>query len=189
MNNPTNPKYNINHIPILKSNLQKCVRRSLNEFAINTALCLMILDPNELLRRLPIIILEDVILHEDYTFLVWLMCAVSKNLKINDFFLDKCLNIVNDISINKNREIVNPNIQYKKIDLRKIEKDDFSNFLNSKQKNLLWSIELRKSYGGMNGDMKMLNYFTNKWYDKFKNNYNYELILKKNLKIDYKDFT
>ena len=59
----------------------------------------------------------------------------------------------------------------RKLDLTKIS--DY-------EKDILWSIQLRKSYGGMKGDMKMLNYFTQKWYDRFKEGYellgsNYEI--------------
>lgn len=64
---------------ILKSNLQKCVRRRCETQAYATTLQLLRQDPSELLRRLPIIMLEDTLVHPRYfPELVWLMVAVSK---------------------------------------------------------------------------------------------------------------
>ncbi len=64
---------------ILKSNLQKCIRRRCETQAYATALQLLRQDPSELLRRLPIIMLEDTLLHPHYfPELIWLMVGVSK---------------------------------------------------------------------------------------------------------------
>lgn len=64
---------------ILKSNLQKCIRRRRETQAYATALQLLRQDTAELLRRLPIIMLEDTLLHPRYfPELVWLMVGVSK---------------------------------------------------------------------------------------------------------------
>lgn len=158
-------KFNLNHIPLLKSNLQKCIRRSKEGKALNTGLTLLCLDENELLRRLPIIILEDSILIENYSFLIWMMCSVSKGFKLNDIFLNKLLNIIRDIAKTKFRDkYENKNV--KNFNLKKIKA------INKDKSNILWSIQLRKSYGGMKGDMNMLEYFSYKWYERFVNDFN-----------------
>jgi hypothetical protein len=49
-------------VPLLKSNLQKAVRRMDTNAALTTTLMLLELDPVEVIRRLPIIYIEDVCL-------------------------------------------------------------------------------------------------------------------------------
>jgi hypothetical protein len=66
-------------VPILKSNLQKCVRRCERARGLRTAWHLLRQEPTELLRRLPVIIPEDSMIQPDlYVELVWLMAAHSK---------------------------------------------------------------------------------------------------------------
>ena len=65
--------------PLLKSNLQKQIRRGEKE-AITTASLMLDLDEFELLRRLSIIAAEDVTLSQETSRIVWYMAAVSKRL-------------------------------------------------------------------------------------------------------------
>jgi hypothetical protein len=75
------PHYNVS---VLKSNLQKCVRRGKGNEAAATARQLLLQDPNELLRRLPILMCEDALLCAPlFCELVWLMAAVSKGYALN----------------------------------------------------------------------------------------------------------
>jgi hypothetical protein len=152
--------YNRDQIPILKSNLQKCVRRSLVEPSISTALTLLCLDSSQLLRRLPIIMLEDVILNNDILLLIWLMCANSKGFPINDELMLRIINIVHFLASSNIRD------SYEKLDTINIKKFKL-NELGLKERNILWALQLRCSYGGMFGDMKMINYLTKCWYERF----------------------
>jgi hypothetical protein len=68
-------KYNV---PLLKSNLQKAIRRCQTQIAINSALAIIQKVPIELLRRLPIIYIEDVCLMDSYSIPVWLMMAEKR---------------------------------------------------------------------------------------------------------------
>lgn len=72
------------HMPsLLKSNLQKAVRRRHIEEAFATAKHFLAQDAGELLRRLPIIMCEDTLLHPSlFMTLVWLMAAVSKGYRL-----------------------------------------------------------------------------------------------------------
>lgn len=63
---------------MLKSILQKSIRRRRPLPAVRVAMELVDKALGELLRRLPIIILEDSMLHPDLPLLVWLMVAESK---------------------------------------------------------------------------------------------------------------
>jgi hypothetical protein len=67
-------------LPVYKSNLQKCIRRRLDSKAIRTAYSILSLNEFELLRRLPIIMMEDVLPHPSIRTLVWWMMATSKPL-------------------------------------------------------------------------------------------------------------
>jgi len=64
---------------LLKSNLQKAVRRRQSAAAFATLKHLLAQDANELLRRLPVIMCEDTLLHPQlFIEVVWLMAAASK---------------------------------------------------------------------------------------------------------------
>ena len=167
LTNIAKTNFNISQIPILKSNLQKCIRRSKVEEAKSSALTILCLKSSELLRRLPIIILEDVMLNNDFLFLVWLMCAESKGFPINDGYMNKIINSVELLASFSKRDLC---YKLDKLDIRKFKK---LNNLNDNYKDVLWGIQLRKSYGGMKGDMKMLNYFTKLWYDRFSNGFTF----------------
>jgi hypothetical protein len=72
------------NVSVLKSNLQKCVRRRCVAEALATARQFLYQDPNEMLRRLPIIMCEDAMLCPSlFCELVWLMAAVSKGYVLN----------------------------------------------------------------------------------------------------------
>lgn len=77
-------------IPVLKSVLQKSIRRRRPLPAIRVAMELVDKAQGELLRRLPIIILEDSTLHPDFALLCWLMAAESK-VCYSNYRVDWCL--------------------------------------------------------------------------------------------------
>lgn len=168
-------KYNLNkeliynNVPYLKSHLQKCIRKQNDNLAIPTALHMMKLDLNDFLRRIIIIMLEDVSLHESLTTLVWLMIAVTKNFKMKKYIYEWLLGIIyvlckidefDYISLELHNEIINTKI---------IDEIESYNILKNNELSILYSIHIRITYGGMEGDMKMLRGFTKIWYERFKN--------------------
>ena len=60
---------------ILKSNLQKCIRRGYTDKALRTANQYMEVNMVSFLRRISVIILEDVVLHESFNVIMWLICC------------------------------------------------------------------------------------------------------------------
>ena len=72
------PKLEYTKNQYLLSHLQKSVRRMDDIKAVQTSKHLIDLDIKAYLRRLPIIMLEDVTLHESLSIIVWLMIAESK---------------------------------------------------------------------------------------------------------------
>ncbi len=79
---PPPHKYEYN-VHLLKSNLQKCFRRRLYTETMATVQQLLFQDPTELLRRLPVILLEDSLLYPYlYNQVVWLQFAHSKGYQL-----------------------------------------------------------------------------------------------------------
>ena len=62
-------------IPLLKSNLQKAIRRRHKDVAVTSALAILDHNPIELFRRLAIIFIEDVCLLDCYPIIIWWMIA------------------------------------------------------------------------------------------------------------------
>lgn len=73
------------NVHILKSNLQKAMRRKELMPVLATGLQLLAQDPNEALRRIAVILLEDSILQVwSYVYVIWLMYAVGKGYQLRD---------------------------------------------------------------------------------------------------------
>ena len=136
------------NIPLLKSNLQKAVRRCQTDIAVKSALAIIQREPIELLRRLPIIYIEDVCLMDSYPIVVWLMMAEKEHkLDIND--IDILLNVVKNLS--DCQMYYNDNIDY----TREFELNH-KNLEILENKDQILSLYYRSQYGGMKGDMLML---------------------------------
>ncbi len=151
----------------LKSHLQKNIRREDDIRAIPTAFHLLKMDPVELLRRLPIIMIEDVSLHESFTTLIWLMVSQSStSFKMKKYMYEWLLGLVYVLCKIPNKDI----IEYS--DLSKEEKiidlmDQYHSSLKEDQLSILYSMHLRIAYGGMEGDMEMFKQYAHTWYQRF----------------------
>jgi hypothetical protein len=139
------------NIPLLKSNLQKAIRRSKTEIAIKSALAIIQREPIEFLRRLPIIYIEDVSLMDSYPIVVWLMMA-NKEYKLNINDIDILLNITKNLSEYQ--------YFYEDYDSHIKDKNLFEishkNLQNLNNKDELLALYYRSKYGGMKGDILML---------------------------------
>jgi len=160
---PKDKVYNIKQISYFKSNLQKCIRRQLNEKAVKTAYHMIKLDMSEMLRRLTVIVLEDVKFHTSYSTLVWLMAVMSTTKEVfkpTKNIIDWLLGVVNTLcEINEYDNVGYENDKNK-------YKDHITDFNDY---DLLYSLLLKCSYGGMYYDINMLNYFVGLWFERFEN--------------------
>jgi hypothetical protein len=86
------------HHSLLKSMLQKAVRRRLTDTVIRLSFALASISTIELLRRLPIICLEDGFLHPGYPILIWCMVASSKGFILPDYLLSVCIHIIAEVT-------------------------------------------------------------------------------------------
>ena len=153
------------HLPIsvLKSILQKAIRRRRPLPATRTAMEIIDKNLGELLRRLPIIILEDSFLHPDFPLLVWLMAAESKGYRIPQKLITKVLQIVHEVASCPWSDC--PTWSSKEIKQNTEVTTAIS--LSSKCEIILRSIRLRAKYGGMVGDVKMLKLYEKLWNYRF----------------------
>lgn len=157
----------VNYYPLglLKSNLQKCVRRNKVDKAVKTAYQLINQNINEFLRRLIIIIVEDSIIHPDMLFCMWLYMAITKGYTIQSHQVYKLLKIVYDITLCNCKDVIINNFEfilYKQSCKKKIINDEENEIIDKLDKCCL-SMLLRTLYGGMDGDMNMLKSSVKIW--------------------------
>jgi hypothetical protein len=133
-------------IPLVKSNLQKAIRRGDTVIAIQSAIALIQSSPMELLRRLPIIYIEDVCLMDSYSIVVWLMMADKDYGPLKPRDIDILLHIVKSLCTCMTY------FPYKKNDYNYA----FTHESLLSERDEILSIYYRSLYGGMHGDMQML---------------------------------
>jgi hypothetical protein len=155
-------KYNIE---LLKSNLQKCVRRKETKCALDTVNMMIRQDMQQLLRRLPIISLEDsVIDFDDFIFLIWIMIANSRGYNLNDYDINRIFLITKNICESSYRDYID-NDSSTSFNFELINKYDV------KDNNIIkfyFCVFLRLEYGTMSGDSKWLKNIANKWLNRYK---------------------
>jgi hypothetical protein len=140
------------HTSVLKSNLQKAVRRCLPEAAIATAQQMAAQgDVTELLRRLPIILLEDTLLNVPIlSRWIWWMLADSKGWVLSS---REWAQLATDLTCLPNY----------RDHLRKHTDSVDTNILTNGHDLALFSIWARSQWGGMKGDIAFLQALLLDW--------------------------
>ena len=146
----------------LISHLQKSIRKMHHDKSIKIAKHLIDLDITSFLRRLPIIMFEDVIPHSSLPILIWLLISSSKGFEFKTIMIQWLLGIVYFLSSKAKHD------EYKFKDTTNTEIINDKNLSND-QVTFIKTLYIRISYGGLNCDMKMINYFIDVWYERFKN--------------------
>ena len=147
----------------LKSHLQKCIRRKIKNKALKTAFSLINKDIIEFLRRLPIIMIEDCSLHYSFSYIIWLMVAYPEyELKNTD--INYLLQIVDYLSSTEYKDLL------EKTEIPLLSYIEKLNSLKTEYLTILYSVGLRKSYGGLKGDMELLSSVIKKWIIRFDSN-------------------
>ncbi|KAK9915160.1 hypothetical protein WJX75_005443 [Coccomyxa subellipsoidea] len=145
---------------LLKSALQKNVRLGRADAAVRVALHLLKLDASELLRRACIICLEDALLHPSLPLLVWLMAAVPKGYAMGRMLALACLTIIHELASVPVRDHQSPGPAAGTSSSPGVQ-------LAAAASNLVRCILLRAAYGGMGGDVSMLQKFAGSWKYRF----------------------
>ena len=159
-------------VNFLKSHLQKCLRRKKNIEALRTSYEMIILNINELLRRVCIIIFEDIKLKNYFPTMVWLMAAVSKGFILQSYHVNLELKFINDLCLEDGytelSELNNYTNHFKTVDVRNLLLEIENNeYITKEQKSIIYSIGLRIGFGGREGDMQMIFDYSLIWYNKF----------------------
>jgi hypothetical protein len=151
----------------LQSHLQKAIRRKNKRASVFTADLLLEISPLKIMRRLPIIMIEDTFIHTSFSTLIWIMCSMSikndkKGLSENQkkwilgvVYLMANFNYKESITTNNTNWIFSSN-------LSKINKIN-----NLDIQNIIYSAETRRCYGGMKDDDVMLQSFEKDYVDRF----------------------
>lgn len=145
------------NVSLLKSTIQKSIRRQDISLAIKSSFHLMRLNLLEFLRRIVIIAVEDSCLHNDLSIFVWFMMA-SGEVEIKKKYIRYFLGIVYFLTISNHFDRG-----------LKINLDENNKFLDKiknnliENKTLLVSLYIRKLYGGMKGDILMINKLCEIW--------------------------
>ena len=138
-------------VPFIKSLLQKAVRRQNKLCAVKAMKILIKLNITEAIRRLSIIMIEDVEVLESLPTIVWMTTVISF-WKPPRRCIEWLLGVVHSLCIHP--------IHFNYPDLINKERKilDNLNRVNYKRKQIIYSLELRKAYGGLPGDIRMIEY-------------------------------
>lgn len=139
---------------VLKSALQKCVRRKRPFPAVRVAVVLIrrLGSVFQLLRRFTIIVLEDAILHPKYPLLVAFMCLSSKGYHLDRRFILLILQVVYDVAAGEYRD-------------SRLEKEQPEQMpvVEEPYRTLITSLQIRATYGGMLFDTALLQRAISLW--------------------------
>jgi hypothetical protein len=157
-----------NNVGYLKSHLQKSIRKGNEMLAVQTCYHLFKLDLNELLHILPIIMLEDVILHESFSTIIWFMIAYSNsNFKMMMYMYEWILGLIYILCKIDVKDELDDNVDD---NLRIIDK--LNNYASSDYSqedcSLLYSIHMIIAYCSNKSDAKLLNKYVNIWEKRFR---------------------
>ena len=146
-------------VPVLKSCLQKAIRRQEVEVALRAAAELMKVSFREFIRRLTVIVLEDVMLRDSYPGLVWLLMADHKGFVPRREHVHFCLNAVRDLCECSLRD-------YAEMppDVSPLELSALSEVTDDASKGLVGSLIVRSRYGGMSCDVSLLQATAKAWH-------------------------
>jgi hypothetical protein len=167
-------KLSKSEISILKSHLQKAVRRAKTEAALATTIIMLENDPIGVLRRLPIIVVEDVCLFSDFPVLLWLMCYYSSDSKHNIpmYWKDWLLRMVQWLCEATEKDPY-PVLECDPMKLSDVKSSNMSinmSNMSNKIRDLIFAMQLRRSYGGMSCDCDMITKYSWVWLLRSNNN-------------------
>ena len=155
------------NIHLLKSHLQKAIRLQNTSLAISTARHLLDINPIQFLRRLAIIFVEDVMITQHYSTLIWLMIGLGSNkIELQLHHIEWLLGLVYIACKCPFKEVYKCDMELSdeklaKIILEKLDK------LDKYQSCVIQAMLMRSAFGGMPGDTRMLLNAAYIWCERF----------------------
>ncbi len=161
-------KYDVDYyIPLLKSALQKAIRRKQTKIAVSIASQFLDQNPVEFLRRLVIYMLEDCYLMPNLLIrIVYLMGIVSNNYELTDDDVNFCLDVVNTLCLSDYKD----DLSLVDFDIKQIHSLDLSNKMHQG----IFALFVRSEYGGTDGDMNFLRSLCMRWINRVEECYEIE---------------
>jgi hypothetical protein len=160
--------YNVDYyIPLLKSALQKAIRRKQTKFAVSISAQFLDQNPIEFLRRLVIYMMEDCYLMPNILIhVVYLMVACSCDYTLTEQDKEFCLDVVHTLCLCDYKD----DLTLEDFDIKKIHTLDLSNKMNQ----AVVAIWIRSEYGGTDGDMNFLRSLCMRWIHRIGEGYEVE---------------
>ena len=134
------------NVPLIKSNLQKCIRRGLLDEALLTAYNFIIVKPWDFLRRILIIMIEDVSITDNMDLIMWLMVGFP-NFRWTNEITRYLLMTVYSLCVSKKTLLIHTS------SIPDITNERYTRAINS---DILRPLLIRYEYGGLRGDMLMI---------------------------------
>ncbi len=161
---------------LLKSNLQKAVRRNQELIAVKSAKSLLLIDEQQFLRRWLVIILEDGILYPKFgEIATWLKNWRASNLltiEQKDILINSVGQVagseIRDNWVDEEKEYLDNEEEVEAIKFGK--QNDYEDVINTLPKELveiLQGIKYRSVIGGLKGDIVMLQNYYYLWLKRF----------------------
>jgi hypothetical protein len=126
--------------------------------ALQIAWHLIKLDPDAFLRRLFVIMLEDVSLHMSLSVIVWLTSAISKGYKLQSKHISWLLGVTRHLCQEPKKTYIEY-CHYEQYDIPTLISQLNQSDLSELNKDIIYSILFRFSYGGMPPDLNMFYWF------------------------------
>ena len=137
-------------VPFLKSHIQKAVRRMNWTAAKQAVLTLLYIDHEALWRRLPIIMVEDTRVTDDFKFLVFGMVAsATKRWTASRQVVSRLMAVVHAMAAAPAAETLTFRDRVPSI-------PEVARIASDRHRSLAWALLARHQYGGMGGDKRML---------------------------------
>ena len=149
------PEMTYTNLSYLKSHLQKCIRRGCISLALQTFRHFLNLDVSQTLRRLSVIILEDVCLLKALGPLIWFTASVTKGYQLTESQICWLFGLVYTIA----RHPIQDYLDDMLIEPFKLHRLP-SGRLENDVRHLIITLQFRQSYGGLQGDQKLFDQAT-----------------------------
>jgi hypothetical protein len=162
--NAFDEKESLAKVAFLKSNLQKAIRRRETAIAVKSTKVLMELSTGELLRRLPVIIVEDVGICSSISVLVWLLAVTCNGYELQKHEKDYILGIVCSLCSIEYQDVPDKRDVFHYQNRMTMKKWN-AMALNDCKKSGFLAMYIRVNYGGSKGDMEIFRYFMEKCID------------------------
>lgn len=168
--NPSASVYDESHMKLLKSNLQKTVRRGNVQAAISTANEMLNINPIQLVQRLAIIWIEDCVLTQEFAILPWCLAAMSKGWLLTENLAIVVITLAGRLAHMPVRDV--HGTKRERFQVSKI-----AGVSDPNCRSLLYSLQFRRDYQCMSSDKAMIDQCLADWTQRLKTGLTVMLVL------------